>query len=278
VLHHEAHAAALAADIGWPTSRPLLVACGDGTGYGSDGTIWGGEFMLLENTRIRRVASLVEFLLPGGDACGRQPWRTALAALHAAGIGWDERLPCVQAVSSADRDVVRRQLDRGFQCVATSSLGRLFDAVAAVLGIAQENRHEAEAALRLEARAAAASPCAGPGFEFDDRSGLLRIDWRPVLHWLVARMVAGDAVGPVAARFHEAVAEMVVEVGRRLRPHGGGDTIGLTGGVFQNALLLTRTTALLRGAGFETACHHAVPPNDGGLAVGQLAIARWQSG
>ena len=282
VQHHEAHAAALAIDIGWPTAgptaRPLVVACGDGTGYGTDGTIWGGEFFLLAGGGVRRVASLAEFPLPGGDACARHPWRTALAVLHAAGIAWDDRLPCAHQTTPTERIVLARQLDRGVHCIGTSSLGRLFDAVAAVLGVAQENRYEAEAAMRLEAIAATASPPPGPGMTIVEAAGLLRVDWRPVVRWIVERQLAGEPPARLAARFHEAVAEMIVAVALQLRPHGGGDTIGLTGGVFQNALLVTRTSALLRHAGLEAACHHAVPPNDGGLAVGQLALARWRMG
>jgi len=280
VQHHEAHAVALAVDICWPlegrAARPLLVACCDGTGYGSDGTIWGGEFFVIESATIRRVASLREFVLPGGDACVRRPWRTALGLLHAAGISWDDRLPCVQAAPAAEREVIHRQLERRVQCVATSSLGRLFDGVAALLGVAQENRYEAEAALRLETLAAAAAPTSGPGVAVVETTDMVRVDWRPLVHWLVDRWLAGDPPAGLAARFHEAIAEMVVAVAARLRPHGCGEAVGLTGGVFQNGLLVSRTSEHLRRAGFEAACHHAVPPNDGGLAVGQLAIARWQ--
>ncbi|MFM9024188.1 MAG: carbamoyltransferase HypF [Planctomycetaceae bacterium] len=275
VQHHEAHAAALLAEHGLDAAAgPFCIACCDGTGYGRDGTIQGGEFFRVEAGAIRHVARLAPFPLPGGDAAIRHPWRVALALLHAAGLPWDERLPAVRLADAAQRRVLGRQLDRGVACVATTSMGRLFDAVAARAGVTQSITYEAEAALALETLAAAAGPV-GEGYAFTiDAVGAaapLRIGWRDLLAAVAADAVTGVEPAVIAARFHEAVARMIVAVADRL---GGAGPVGLTGGVFQNALVVERTVALLRDAGREALLHHRVPPNDGGLALGQAVLAR----
>lgn len=276
VQHHEAHAAALLAEHGLDTAAgPVLVACCDGTGYGRDGTIQGGEFLRVEAGRVDHAARLAAFPLPGGDAAIRHPWRVALALLHAAGLPWDDRLPAVRLADAAHRRLLCGQLDRGTACVATSSMGRLFDAVAALAGVTQSIAYEAEAALKLEALAAEAAPAAGAAYAFDvaadPEGGPLRVDWRPVVAGVVADVLGGAGPATIAARFHDAVARMIVTVAGAV---GGGGPVGLTGGVFQNARLVERTVAALRAAGRETLLHHRVPPNDGGLALGQAVLAR----
>ncbi|MFM7108842.1 MAG: carbamoyltransferase HypF [Planctomycetaceae bacterium] len=276
VQHHEAHAASLLAEHGLDAAAgPFVVACFDGTGYGRDGTIHGGEFFDVEGGRFRHAARMAAFPLPGGDAAIRHPWRAALALLHAAGLPWDERLAAVRLADAAQRRLLGRQLDNGIACTATTSMGRLFDAVAALAGVRQSITYEAEAAMNLEALVADAT---GPGddayaFEVvvEPKGATLLIGWRPVVAAVVADVVAGVAPAVIAARFHEAVARMIVAVAGRL---GGGCPVGLTGGVFQNAMLVERTVAALRAAGRETLLHHRVPPNDGGLALGQAVLAR----
>ena len=273
VQHHEAHVASLLAEHGRPFDGVIGV-CFDGTGYGHDGTIWGGEFFAVSGGAFRRAAHLAPFPLPGGDASIRHPWRTALAVLHAAGLEWDDRLAPVRAATDAERRVLGQQLVKNINCLATSSMGRLFDAVAALAGVKQSITYEAEAAMHLEALAAGAADDGG-AYAFDVHDGaVMRIGWQPVVRAVVADVLAGVPPDRIAARFHVAVARMIAEVCMRLRPAGGGTTVGLTGGVFQNALLVQMAIDELHHAGFEVLVHQRVPANDGGLALGQAVLAR----
>ena len=287
VQHHEAHVAALMAEhfgAAWPADETrCLVACFDGTGYGPPddphgcGTIRGGEFFLADARGIRPVARLAEFALPGGDAAIRHPWRTALAVLHAAGLPWDERLPAVRAASEAGRRLLGRQLDRRFACIPTTSMGRLFDAVAAIAGGPPTVTFEAEAALALESLAARDTGPDDDRYAFDLVAGgrdlPLTIDWRRLVETIVADVLGGAPAERIAAGFHRAVVR-VIDAVRRALGAGAPATVGLTGGVFQNATLVREATAAFRAAGCDLLLHHAVPPNDGGLALGQALLAR----
>ena len=280
VPHHEAHVAAILAEHGFGVATPppgFIGVCFDGTGYGRDGTIQGGEFFTVTSGRLSRAAHLRQFSLPGGDACIRHPWRTALAVLHAAGVEADDALPSCAAATPTERAVVARQLDHGIGCAATSSMGRLFDAVASLIGARHSVSYEAEAALNLEALAAAADAVSINHFRLEPPAasdGPLVVDWRPVVADIVAAVHSGRPAGGIAAAFHDAVVAMIVAVCTRLRPTAGPATVGLTGGVVQNALLAERSIAALSAAGFDVLVHHAVPPNDGGLALGQAVLAR----
>jgi hydrogenase maturation protein HypF len=282
VQHHEAHLAALLADQA-AEDLPVIGVCLDGTGYGRDGTIQGGEFLVAATGvggDIERAAHLDPFPLPGGDAAIRHPWRVALALLHAAGIEWAAGLGPVAAATPEIRRVLRRQLEAGLHCVPTSSMGRLFDAVAALAGVKQSIGYEAEAAMNLEALAAAAEGVVEPyPLPIRDQQpgstvGPQRIDWRPLVAGIVADVQAGVGSGVIAARFHRGVAEMIVAVCGRLRAEIGIQAVGLTGGVFQNAQLVRLAIPALEAAGFTVLVHAQVPPNDGGLALGQAVLAR----
>jgi hydrogenase maturation protein HypF len=281
VQHHEAHAAALLAEHGHSLATApdgFIVVCLDGTGYGRDGTIQGGEFLVVSGGTLERRAHLRPFPLPGGDAAIRHPWRTACAVLHAAGLAWPDECPAGAAPSPADRELLRRQLERDVNCMATSSMGRLFDAVAALMGLAPSVTYEAEAALKLECLAAGS---AWPGiaiapysFTAAGDNAPLVVDWRPTITAAVAALGAAVPAAEVAAGFHAATVRMIVDTCTRLRDRGAGNVVGLTGGVFQNALLVERALDALHAAGFEVLTHHVVPPNDGGLALGQALLAR----
>ena len=280
VQHHEAHVAALLVEhVGAPRppepAAACLVACFDGTGFWPDGSVAGGEFFHVDGAGIRRIAHLRPFPLPGGDAAIRHPWRTALALLHAAGLPWDERLPAVRAAHETERRLLRQQLDRGLGCTPTTSMGRLFDGVAALLGGPASISFEAEAALWLESQAGR-SPGGDDHHRFtlapDAAQAPLAADWRPVVAAIVADLLAGVPVERIAAGFHRAVIELIAAVRHTLA--AGSPTVGLTGGVFQNALLVEAACARLRETGCEPLLHHAVPPNDGGLALGQAVLAR----
>jgi len=277
VQHHEAHVAALLTEhgISLPAAEGTIGVCFDGTGYGRDGTIQGGELLIARGGTLVRAAHLVPFPLPGGDAAIRHPWRAALAVLHAAEIEPPGNLPNVATASPSERTVVERQLAGGFGCMTTTSMGRLFDAVASLLGLRHSIDYEAEAAIELELAAAAGGAArqdAGEAVPTTD--GLVALDWRPIVRGIVADVVAAVPAALIAAGFHDAVARLTVDACLVLRQRGSCGVVGLTGGVFQNALLTARTLALLREAGFEVLVHRAVPANDGGLALGQAAIAR----
>ncbi|MFM8734849.1 MAG: carbamoyltransferase HypF [Pirellulales bacterium] len=282
VQHHEAHVAALLAEHGFDLAAAptgFIGCCFDGTGFGPDGTIRGGEFLVIDAGRFTRAAHLRPFPLPGGDAAIRHPWRSALAILHAAGMEWHRDLAPVAARDTEEAVVIRRQLERGIACIPTTSMGRLFDAAAAMLGVTESVTYEAEAAMKLEAAAATAERAfaiAAYAISAAAAHGPLVIDWHGPIAAVVDAARRGTDVPGAAAGFHASTAAMIVDTCRMLRDRGAGSRVGLTGGVFQNALLLEQTLDGLHAAGFEALTHHAVPPNDGGLALGQAVLARHQ--
>jgi hydrogenase maturation protein HypF len=226
-----------------------------------------------DSTSYRRVGHLRTVDLPGGDAAVRNPCRTALAYLAATGIDWTDELPPVAACTAAERTAVAAQLAAGIGTIPCSSMGRLFDAVAALIGVRHRIAYEAQAAIELEILATEGRGATGSdaGLAFTlGVDGIL--DYRPVISGLVAGRQYGVDPAALAYRFHVAVADGVVAVAKQLRL-AAGTPVGLTGGVFQNALLLGECSQRLHASGLEVLTHHAVPPNDGGLALGQAVIA-----
>lgn len=270
VQHHHAHIASVMAENGADGSRPVIGFSFDGTGYGSDGAIWGGEVMVADYRGFRRAAHLKYFPLPGGDAAIRRPYRTALAALWAAGVVWDDGLAPVATSTAEERGIIRRQLETGLNTVPTSSMGRLFDAVAALAGVRQVATYEAQAAIEFEALVDEHERTAYH-FEWQPNTG--EFDATPLLHAVVADVRAGVADRVIAARFHHAVADLVLTVSLWLHKEEGLNQVALSGGVFQNVTLLQQTLRRLRSTGFDVLTHRLVPPNDGGLALGQAVIA-----
>jgi hydrogenase maturation protein HypF len=274
VQHHHAHVASLLAEHG-RIGHPVIGVAFDGTGYGDDGTIWGGEFLLLgdDTTRYRRAGHLMTVDLPGGDAAVRNPCRMALAYLDAAGVAWDDGLAPVDASTPAERAAVRAQLDSGGGTVKCSSMGRLFDAVASLLDVRHRIGYEAQAAIQLEVLAAGGERDGGaPELRFGlDEDGVL--DYRPVVRGLVDGMRAGVSPARLAYAFHAAVTEAVAGCVTQIADDSGVRVAGLTGGVFQNVLLLRACRDRLAAAGLEVLVHRLVPPNDGGIALGQAVVA-----
>ncbi|MFF5311063.1 carbamoyltransferase HypF [Streptomyces massasporeus] len=268
VQHHHAHIASAMAEHGLDGTTPVIGVAFDGTGYGDDGTVWGGEILLADYTGFRRYARLSPAPLPGGDAGVANPCRLALARLWAAGLPWDADLPCVTACAPQELALLRRQLSGGLACVPTSSMGRLFDAVSSLVGVCHRAGYEAQAALELEAAAASAWGADRAAYAFADG-----FDPAPVLSALVADLRRGTPAAALAARFHRAVARAVAEICRRARQDTGLATVALSGGVFANALLEEECARLLTEDGFAVLRHGEVPPNDGGLALGQLMVA-----
>jgi hydrogenase maturation protein HypF len=271
VQHHHAHVASLLAEHG-RLGEPIVGVAFDGTGYGTDGAVWGGEILLLgaDSHRFTRAGHLAAVPLAGGDAAVRNPWRMALSHLAAAGIDWATDLRAVTASSPAERRVLRSQLDSGIGCVPCTSMGRLFDAVASLLGVRHRITYEGQAAIELEALAASAVSAETPVLRLAvGADGIL--DPAPLLRDLVAELRVGTPPALLAAAFHVAVADAVAEIVALVA--GEQRLVGLTGGVFQNVLLLLLCRARLRDGGFEVLTHRVVPPNDGGLALGQAAVS-----
>ncbi|WTG92667.1 carbamoyltransferase HypF [Kitasatospora sp. NBC_01560] len=273
VQHHHAHIASVMAEHGLDGSRPVIGVAFDGTGYGDDGAVWGGEVLLADYDGYRRLAHLAYVPLPGGDAAVARPYRTALAQLRAAGLPWAAHLAPVRACPPDELRVLERQLERQLNCVPSSSMGRLFDAVSALAGVCQLAEYEAQAAIELEAAALAHGPAEGYAFGLRPAGEVLVADPAPVLAAVLADLAAGAPAGLVAARFHAAVAGLVRSVCGAAREQHGVGTVALSGGVFANALLSSAAAHGLRADGFTVLRHRRVPPNDGGLALGQLMVA-----
>ena len=268
VQHHHAHIAAVMAEHQLPGDRPLIAFSFDGTGYGSDGAIWGGEVLIADYRGFERTAHLKYVPLPGGDTAIKRPYRLALAHLWDAGIDWDERLAPVRACPAAERAVLKRQLETNLNTVPTSSMGRLFDAVASLGGVRQVVTYEAQAAIELEALAAA---CETSAYQFAYDGS--QFDAAPLINAVAVDALGGVSPHVISARFHNAVAELIIKISLDLRRKTGLNQVALSGGVFQNVTLLESAVQRLEGAGFEVFVHRKVPPNDGGLALGQATIA-----
>ena len=271
VQHHHAHIAAVMAEHGLDGSQQVLGFAFDGTGYGPDGAVWGGEVLLANYKGYQRLARLNYVPLAGGDISVLRPYRMALAHLWAAGLAWDTDLPPVRACPPDERRVLAHQLRSGLGCAPTSSMGRLFDAVSALVGVRQVVAYEAQAAIELEG----ISRYADGGttrYAFDVDMGQLPavIDPGPVLAMVVGDLRTGVPAGVIGARFHRAVADLIVDLTDT--ESVATQTVALSGGVFQNALLLRLTLAGLRDKGFDVITHRHVPPNDGGIALGQLLV------
>ncbi len=271
VQHHHAHIASCLAENGYGGKRPVIGVAFDGAGYGTDGAIWGGEFLVADYERFERAAYLAYVPLPGGDAATRKPARVALSHLLAAGIPLDRDLPPLSALSPTEQRVVERQIATGLNSLPTSSMGRLFDAVASIIGLRQDVNYEGQAAIELEA---VADPAETGAYTFElEQDSILP-------HAVIRAMVEDYRVGVhrpiIAARFHNGVANLIRDKCIRLRQQHGLNQVALSGGVFQNVTLLGKTLSLLRSAGFEVFTHRLVPPNDGGIALGQAVIAARQ--
>ena len=280
VQHHHGHIAALLTEHGADPSQQVIGVSFDGTGYGTDGAIWGGEFLVAGYGAFHRAAHLKYVPLPGGDTSIRRPYRVALAHLWAAGLPWDELLPPVAACQPTEQGVLTRQLERNLNCVPTSSMGRLFDAVAALIGIRQTVNYEAQAAMEMEAIChdsaveSLLDSTEPAGYRFHIEPGEpATVNPTPVLEQIARDMLAGIEKARIAERFHVAVATMTRDVCLSIRDATGLNTVGLSGGVFQNVLLLRLTSRLLREADFEVLVHEKVPPNDGGISLGQAVAA-----
>jgi hydrogenase maturation protein HypF len=262
VQHHQAHVAACAAENA--VDGPYLGVSWDGTGYGLDGAIWGGEFFRVEGPLCERIAHLRPFGLPGGDAAVREGWRSATSLMFEV-FGAESGHPDVPEQSTGkprlDVGKVRDMLVRGINVVPTTSVGRLFDAVACISGLARENRFEGQAAMLLENEIGR--------LRTEEAYPLPSGDWDLLIKAVVADNRAGVSIPMIAARFHNALVGWIIEVAGQV----GLKQIVLSGGVFQNRYLTERVAEVLESRGFAVFTHHRVPPNDGGIALGQVVMA-----
>ncbi len=276
VQHHHAHAASLMAEHGLGRDEEMLACCFDGTGFGTDGAIWGGEFLVASARGFERFGQLKYVPLPGGDTSIRRPYRAALSQLRSAGIEWSEDLPCVAACRPNERGLLSKQLEKNLNCVSTSSMGRLFDAVASLTGIRHEVNYEAQAAMEMEAFAVQEVGNVDPeAYSFSiGRRGWVEVDAGWVLRRICEDIRTGASPAEMAARFHHAVANLVCDISLLARDESGVSKVGLTGGVFQNVLLLRLVERRLVQCGFEVLTHSVVPANDGGIALGQALVAQ----
>jgi hydrogenase maturation protein HypF len=284
VQHHHAHMASVMAEHG--LNERVIGVSWDGTGYGTDGQIWGGEFLVGDYAGFRRAAHLKYVRLPGGEAAIRRPLRMALSHLvNAYGeAAWSLDLPALARLEPAERAVVRHQIETGFNSPWTSSAGRLFDAVSALLGVRDVVNYEGQAAIELE-MIVAEEVDKWYELEFEEMEKESKgnggnkgiIDPAPILRAVVDDLRAGTPRPVIAARFHNTLARLIVDTCGIIRQQEGLNKVCLSGGVFQNVTLLSRTLHGLREAGFAPYIHHLVPPNDGGIALGQALVAHFST-
>jgi hydrogenase maturation protein HypF len=270
VQHHYAHVLSCMAEN--EVSPPALGIAWDGTGYGLDGTIWGGEFLQIGQTGFRRVAHLRTFALPGGEQAVREPRRSAIGLLYSIFgervFDMRELLPVI-AFMPSEIFIIKRMFERDLNSPSTSSAGRLFDAVASIVGLRQRQQFEGQAAMELEFLADAAEDEIYP-FDILHRDGLpASIDWQPMIEGIIKDTNGGARPSHISAKFHNTLAEMMVAAARS----AGEKSIVLSGGCFQNKYLTERAIKRLRQEQFNVYWHQRVPTNDGGIALGQLAAA-----
>jgi hydrogenase maturation protein HypF len=274
VQHHHAHIASCLADNGAGRDAEVIGVAFDGTGYGTDGTIWGGEFLVASLARFERAGHLAAVPMPGGAAVIRQPWRMAAAYLDAAGLAGPAPALDVRNRHEQHWNAVLAMGRRGVNAPLTSSAGRLFDAVSALLGVRDTVTYEGQAAAELEQLA---DPGADGAYPAGIDAGEVFVARGTDLFLAAAEELAAGAARPgIAGRFHHGVAALTVTCCELVRERTGLAVVALSGGVFQNVLLLTEVTGRLEAAGFAVLTHARVPCNDGGISFGQAAVAASQ--
>ncbi len=278
VQHHHAHITSCLADNLYHGEEPVIGIAFDGTGYGEDGSIWGGEFLIADYQHFTRVGQLIYYPLPGGDITIQEPWRMALSVLHSCGISWELENPAVKHAASLPEnipgasplEVLENQLKTKTNTPLTSSAGRLFDAIASLAGVRQTITYEGQAAIELEALA---DPDEGFIYSYEITGDNI-IDPGQMIKAVLDDLNSGISIPKISARFHNSLAEMVLEMSIRLREKYHLNQVALSGGVWQNMTLLTKTVKNLKSAGFQVLLHQHIPPNDGGLALGQVVIGQ----
>jgi hydrogenase maturation protein HypF len=306
VQHHHAHIASCMADNG--LDSPVIGVAFDGTGMGADGNIWGGEFLVADYRNCKRAGHLEYLPLPGGAAAIRRPYRTAIGYIlsllgeDALGTvvatlnevkGTQSRLASIEQVGEVEIEVIKRQIERRINSPLSSSMGRLFDVISALLGIRGEIDYEGQAAVELEMAAyssVVARPVPSGARELDEAisgnndcypyrivedKGIRIVHLGDLLLAVIEDLHQGVAKERISVKFHNTVARMTNEMCHLIADENGITQIALSGGVFQNRLLLRRTVSLLESTGFQVFTHRQVPCNDGGISLGQAVIANF---
>lgn len=298
VQHHHAHIASCMADNGLD-NRQLIGLSFDGTGYGTDGAIWGGEVLLASYTDFERFAHLEYLPLPGSDSAIRHPWRIAVGYAHALNIEPDN-LPFLKNIDKQAIEIVKQQVDKKLNAPLTSSMGRLFDAVASLIGVRTDITYEAQAAIEMEvlSKPFVSSAKAYPYFievchsgTAEQQKSLLQtktetlrnaqgdmIRLKELLNSIIEDVRGKESAGMIGARFHKTIAEIAVDISKRVRTKINLNEVALSGGVWQNQILLNLVRDGLEQEGFVVYFHKQVPTNDGGLALGQAVVANHCSG
>ncbi len=271
VQHHKAHIASVMAENGIKTGEKVIGFAFDGTGFGDDGAIWGGEVFVGDYTNFERAAHLEYFPLAGGDAAVKKPYRVALSLMKKAEINWNESSSCAAFCAETERKILAKQLENNINIIPTSSFGRLFDAVASIAGVRQEITYEAQAAIEFEALI---DEDVQEFYSFDlAENDTIKIQWEKLIGEVVNDVSAGISIAAISAKFHNAVANLILKLSLKMREKFALNKVALSGGCFQNVALLQKTIALLIEKDFEILTHQKVPPNDGGLALGQAVVA-----
>ncbi|MGD2163652.1 MAG: carbamoyltransferase HypF, partial [Anaerolineales bacterium] len=273
VQHHHAHIAACMAEHSLDPDSTVIGLAFDGTGYGTDGTIWGGEVLISDYADFVRKFHLRTFTLPGGDLAIREPWRLALALLSEVGLIGELELTALREIPQHKREIVLHQIDHGVNAPRTSSMGRLFDAVAALIGVRAKVNYEAQAAIELEALV---EPSEEGSYPIHLSDGM--IDHAPLVQAIIDELRNGVEHGVIAARFHQSLVEVIGQICISVRAEAQIDQVVLSGGVWQNKVLLERTIKHLESEDFQVLRHRKIPANDGGLALGQAVIAAAKTG
>jgi hydrogenase maturation protein HypF len=266
-------------------SPPALGVSWDGTGYGTDGTIWGGEFFIVTDKNVERVAHLRPFRLPGGDQAVKEPRRVALGLLYEIfGDAVFERkdLASAAAFSKTDLTALKTMLAKKLNSPVTSSMGRLFDAIASLVNLRQQIRFEGQAAMELELaldetktdKAYSLKLVRDNKSEMETGGTPVLLDWSPMIEAILSDVKGGAAIGEISAKFHNTLVEAIIAVAK----HCGQNRVVLSGGCFQNCYLTKRAVRRLQAEGFRPYWHQRVPPNDGGIALGQVIAALRLSG
>lgn len=271
VQHHHAHLAACMVEHHIDPQQKIAGLIFDGTGFGTDGTIWGGEVLIGNTLECSRTYYLKPVPLPGGDVAIHKPARMALSTLWTYGLPWSEDLAPVKALSAQEREILRTQLEKNINTPLTSSMGRLFDAVSALIGVRMEISYEAQAAIELEALAEADELGYYP-WRLDGP----QINLKETLEAILEDLSGGASQATISARFHNTIAQLSLAIAKLIRETYHIKEIALSGGVWQNLYLLKRTTALLRDAGFAPLIHHRSPPNDECVSLGQAAVTAYR--
>jgi len=282
IQHHAAHLASLAIDAGIRDEDGLIGFVFDGTGYGTDGAIWGGEFLRIRGSEFSRLGHLRPFRLPAGDVAAKYPWRTALAMVLDAGLKIDDLQACGDWTTSSPWGLLKESeqsmlvdlFDAPSFSITTSSIGRFLDGISSLLGLVHANHYEGHAAMMLEDFAAAykrEQDTVGYRFAVHVKSGVIEFDGRPVVRQLIEDLRCGTNPSQIAFEIHASIATMMVNALESLpKELGENQLVGLSGGVFQNRLLVELAVDSLERAGHRVCLHRHIPPNDSGLAIGQL--------